>query len=414
MLQNIILLILYLIPLSLCQTTTQTKTPRLGVTGEACRQPEYCEGNRNCVDLEGAIQNIPCSKASESCICFPTPPQNCEVSNDCEARESCTRAPGLSAPICVSSVIIAYTPDLNKITGPEKRPTVSDSEGKSYYPCTSNSECVNPRQCALSDGPENNSACKPGQSCVCSPPFPQLCVDSTVCDNGEVCTKTEGISLCIAADVVAAVGELNPVGGVQGITPFPTPTNSPSPSAKSSNEVASPSPKSSTESSKSPTPSTSSITPSPSKSPGASTTVSPSPSSSVGSSPTPSKTPTSSPSPSRSPSAVCIDVRMLDHLPRNTLVFEEHRLAVVLCDDTGSCATPGHIVMWRGKAMMMRTYCGIVKGCKEQEMLVNSPKYRRQMRVNSKTAGLVYTAFAARYETNTEEHVLRLAVRLGL
>lgn len=111
--------------------------------------------------------------------------------------------------------------------------------------------------------------------------------------------------------------------------------------------------------------------------------------------------------------AVCIDAKALDHLDRKDLVFDQHAIANVLCDASGSCATRGHIVMFQGKAMMMQRYCDIVE-CVTREMEVNSPRYRRRLVVKSKTAGLVYTAFAARYETGAEELALKLAVKAGL
>lgn len=62
--------------------------------------------------------------------------------------------------------------------------------------------------------------------------------------------------------------------------------------------------------------------------------------------------------------------------------------------------------------MMMRTYC-VLNECSEHEMEVNSPKYRRGMRVNSNTAGLHFTSFAARYATKAEEVVIKMVVHAG-
>lgn len=108
--------------------------------------------------------------------------------------------------------------------------------------------------------------------------------------------------------------------------------------------------------------------------------------------------------------AVCVDADALDGLD---LVFREHVRGNVLCDSFGSCATAGHIVTFRNNAMMMKTYCGIV-GCTRKLMLVNSPRRVRGLRVPSRTDGLEYTAFAARYATRAEEVVLTIAVRVGL
>ena len=122
----------------------------------------------------------------------------------------------------------------------------------------------------------------------------------------------------------------------------------------------------------------------------------------------------SSPEPSPAPASnVCVDAKALAHLDTNNLVFPQHPVSRVLCDHSGSCATPGHIVQYNGQAMMMSTYCEGV-GCVERMMEVNSPRYQRGMRVGSKTEGLEYTVFAARYGTRGEEAVLVAAVRVGL
>lgn len=112
-------------------------------------------------------------------------------------------------------------------------------------------------------------------------------------------------------------------------------------------------------------------------------------------------------------SEICIDAEALRHMPREELVFSEHVMGRVLCDSEGSCATYGHIVVYHGRAMMMGTYCEMV-GCTGRAKHVNSPKYSRRRRVQSRTEGLEYTAFAARWETKVEERVLTAAVRIGL
>lgn len=110
---------------------------------------------------------------------------------------------------------------------------------------------------------------------------------------------------------------------------------------------------------------------------------------------------------------ICVDVDLLGHLDRKELVFEKHARARVLCDEAGSCATPGHVVRWGGRVGMMRSYCEEV-GCVEKVIWVNSPRYRVGLLVPTRTKGLAFTAFAARFETRAEEGVLAAAVRLGL
>lgn len=110
---------------------------------------------------------------------------------------------------------------------------------------------------------------------------------------------------------------------------------------------------------------------------------------------------------------VCIDAEALRHLDARDLVFTKPSIARVLCDSNRSCSTPGHVVVFTGKAMMMKTYCEMV-GCTEERMHVNSPRLSRRVRIPSNTRQLEYTGFAARYGTRAEEAFLATAVRIGL
>lgn len=113
-------------------------------------------------------------------------------------------------------------------------------------------------------------------------------------------------------------------------------------------------------------------------------------------------------------SNVCIDASLLSSFPSHRLVFPRHHQAYVLCDQHGSCATPGHVVVMNGVPMMMRTYCTRFSNCRRRIALVNSPRFKRALRIDSKTDGLVLTPFAAQYETSLEEHVLSTIIRLGM
>ena len=112
---------------------------------------------------------------------------------------------------------------------------------------------------------------------------------------------------------------------------------------------------------------------------------------------------------------ICVAVHHLNEegIEMSQRVFNTDRLANVLCDYNTSCATPGHMVMYNGRGMMMRSYCEIV-GCRPGIMRVNSPKFRKQIRLNSHSEGLVFTALAAKWGTATEERVLRGLIRLGV
>lgn len=101
-------------------------------------------------------------------------------------------------------------------------------------------------------------------------------------------------------------------------------------------------------------------------------------------------------------------------MSRDKLVFGEHRESKVLCDVNESCATRGHIVVYEGRAMMMKSYCEVVGRCVEKTMFVNSPKFVKGLVVASKSKGLHFTALAARFESRIEEQALKLVVRMGL
>lgn len=111
---------------------------------------------------------------------------------------------------------------------------------------------------------------------------------------------------------------------------------------------------------------------------------------------------------------VCIDASALEHLSSDELVYKEHRRSAVLCDINGSCATPGHMVTYKTKFMMMSSYCSQIGGCTKRVMSVNSPRHRRALKIASQTNDLEYTSLAAKYVTAAEEHVLKTLLRVGL
>ncbi|KAI0564610.1 hypothetical protein FGB62_25g144 [Gracilaria domingensis] len=111
--------------------------------------------------------------------------------------------------------------------------------------------------------------------------------------------------------------------------------------------------------------------------------------------------------------AVCIAAKSLSHMNREQLLYAKHYRARVLCDRQGSCATPGHMVLYKDRPMMMSSYCSQVP-CRFDIMPVNSPKYQRKLRIPSATGDLTFLAFAARHGTKTEETLLRTATRIGL
>ncbi|PXF44036.1 hypothetical protein BWQ96_06209 [Gracilariopsis chorda] len=99
---------------------------------------------------------------------------------------------------------------------------------------------------------------------------------------------------------------------------------------------------------------------------------------------------------------------------KNALLYKSDVLARVLCDENESCATPGHMVIYRERAMMMRSYCELAGKCTERFLKVNGLKYERGKRVGSLSDGLSFSALAARFESKMEELVLKTAVHIGL
>lgn len=106
-----------------------------------------------------------------------------------------------------------------------------------------------------------------------------------------------------------------------------------------------------------------------------------------------------------------MDTWALQHLQRDELAFRDSVWTKVLCEGVDNCATEGMIV-FSGMSMMMISYCRLTT-CFE-ELYVNSPKYKMGLRVDSNTQEFQYTAFTARYQTQAEERLLRVAVHAGL
>lgn len=214
--------------------------------------------------------------------------------------------------------------------------------------------------------------------CRCSPTQTISCSMSDVCPGGERCIREDSEkNICVACTAVIKF-EMETVDGNENCWKV------------NSEEPTSPLPVSS--------PSSSTVAPPAVVSPVASVA---------------SSSASASPSSGSSGDGVCVAVEHLAGLSSGDLTFAKHREAWVWCDVSGSCATGGHVVVWRGTAMRMRRYCDSVGGCIRRRMLVNSPRWRRRLRVESRTVGLKFTALAARWETALEEKMLATLVRLG-
>lgn len=112
---------------------------------------------------------------------------------------------------------------------------------------------------------------------------------------------------------------------------------------------------------------------------------------------------------------ICIAIDSLKHLSGIKYVFKSAKRAAVLCDHLETCATPSHIVIYKGQVLTMGDYCGFVDGgCTRKIKLVNSPKMESGLRLVSRQEHLVFTAFAAQFNTRIEKLFFRGIVNIGL
>lgn len=360
-----------------------------GVTGEQCELSSHCEGERICVLSEDALSQQPCEEG-EDCICVPaTGPDFCTAADECVARETCTKLPNVPDAACVSTVIVSNADDLEPVGGTPKKER-SAGAGFTLYPCSKTTECEGDRVCS-SVLDDSSKRCKDSESCFCVPEDLRSCKTSQECEGREVCAKLTEAQICVSEDVEAAIPEIEAVD----LKHMGEEEEAAEPSVSQDLEESMPTDGEDGEAS----PDASSADDEPSPSPDLLTAT-----------PTP---PSSGSDTGDVDGNTCIDAQALAHLPESSLAWTKHAWATVLCDAEGSCATEGHIVQFEGVAMRMASYCE-GRGCVEKRMLVNSPKYARGMRLLSRTQGLTYTAFAARYGTKVEEVLIAVALRAGL
>lgn len=109
---------------------------------------------------------------------------------------------------------------------------------------------------------------------------------------------------------------------------------------------------------------------------------------------------------------VCVAMTHLSHMPLSDLIFGTRRRAFVFCDGFDSFATPGHIVVYNDRPLMMRIFCSqyATKRCSKRVTVVNSPRMRGQLHIPSFPSELHFTALPANCETSFEEPVLGVLV----
>lgn len=381
-----------------------------------------------------------CEENEETCLCLAIQDdepvfEECDSRFDCSLlREQCVFVGLLS--ICVSNGVAATNffqraPIDPNVPEREFNPTL----GRERINCRKYEHCVGDLYCAQyvddaglpilpSDlsgppGPKNLKECnldpefrEEAKHCFCyGTNFKKMtrdcretgCIEGAVCAHDEEFNKTQ----CVSAAVEAAFFQFKAVP----LNPGVVPPSDPPPAPKSPSPTPSPSPIPETRGDTTPL-----VSPQvrPTPSPSAIAVLPSSPS--AMSSPIPeslSASPDSSGDEQQpTEEGVCIDVALLENVDRQALVFEDHQWALVLCDKQGSCATKGHMVEYKGKGMMMRSYCAQV-GCEQKKTWVNSPKYSIGKRVKTKTEDLEFAALAARWGTTFEERGLKTAMRLG-
>lgn len=351
------------------------------LTYDACKYDWNCKSPRRCTHLADSFLYGHCA-GRKSCVCKPLVTPACASDADCEDGEKCaTILDARSEPLCISRDALKnsteYVPVGNVVAAVPTPIDASNSTGYAGEACLSDTDCAAGRFCHhITEFPNNatDHCANNRRNCICKIRIDKLesCTSSMNCTYNEVCTMYEdtfpAFGSCVSARLVddgglqgrVELGE-RPTGPPESVSPVPSPSdpNGEKPCEGENCDNESPSPTAGDR------------------------------------------------------DAVCIDIKLLSSFKRSQLVYQEDIRASVLCDATGSCATPGHMTTFRGVAMSMRTYCREHGPCSRRTAWVNSPRMSVGIRVETRTSGLHMTAFAARYETWLEEAVLKRVIHLG-
>lgn len=353
---------------------------------DRCETFADCEGSRYCRDPD---TNRICDGGNR-CFCRPFPYENCSTSADCLSNDRCFQDTPTGR--CISCDV---TDDAYGLEPVDEGNCENDEHGSNVIPgyaftyCHDDAECVYPRKCQSpsSVGSTFGSCNIFSEWCACRDPTHYKCTTSNDCLENDRCVElNSGPSLCASCAYEAKVlyGTFVDEGNCESFPSAP----SQSISAKPSNA--------------------------PSESSASATSNSPSPTRS--SNPEESKSPeeSESPKPAETPS-VCIAAEDLVDFDGSDLVFAENRRGGVLCDQFDSCATPGHMVEFRGRSMSMKEYCAVDSiHCVKRIKFVNSPKMKMGLRIKSKSKHLMFTALSASKETWLETRILAAILRLGI
>lgn len=348
-----------------------SSTTGSGLALASCEEDTNCVAERRCSFMGANTQLSPCGGRT-SCVCLSPRLPFCLGNVHCLSGEVCANTPYGRLPICVSKVVEQITSNIEEIK-------IGAETGLTLETCVS--ECLGTRICALIRPDLTLARCPStvafNDVCACFPVEARACSSTSDCESAELCASNPffPITICVSREAEKAYDGIDETSVAPSSSPRPGVTvpvaTGPAGSGPSSDADISPE------------------------------TV-----------PAPSLDPESE-QPDGPSINICIDARALQHMDRKDLVFRYHVWSHVLCDEMGSCATSGHMVIFRGRRIMMQSYCEMVS-CDHRVVQVNSPKQRRALRVDSNTEGLQFTAFAARYGSRVEEMALAAAIRIGL
>lgn len=327
-----------------------------GITGQTCEYDWECKSPRRCQHI--AERQFGRCAGRQNCVCNPIIPAVCLSDTDCDDGEICVNVVGArSKPFCTGEDFLSRDKLLFRVQsdgGGNDDEIVTDEpieQGSKLAgePCFTNVDCRSGATCK--HVMEEFAACEGRRGCVCNDP--SECHKNSDCAPGEMCYIKTDASLSILPTCLSESVVQASTWKYNLVEPEETSEATPTSDDNESED-----------------------------------------------------------------DEVCIDADALLHVPVSELVYGRHgRRATVLCNSDGSCATPGHLVEWQGSNMLMRTYCArwAPNGCVRKVMRVNSPvmRWNKRIRVPSKTGGLHYSAFAARFGTNVEEILLRAIVRVG-
>lgn len=385
-------------------TGNATKTPDgNGVHLDLCEYDWDCMSPLRCTHVTDEYGGC---AGRRGCQCKPLVNSFCSSDSDCTTNgEVCAKyIDGNSRPFCVSANYMDVTTNGLvavdfKSTKPERPIDTFKLTGDT---CIDNSGCSGNRTCKHNT--EAFGLCNQRNFCSCVADEPQACNTTADCTTmGELCAEITGVGP-IGGTCVSTLSFDADVSGTRreiGVRNTPPPTRTPSPSASPSGEPI-------PEETPIPTDDEPESTAGP-------VTID------AGGSPevedaTPTAESVTDPSgtiPSAEPTPeeeneICVDQKLLEGFAPSELVYKMARRAAVLCDATATCATPGHMVVFRESAMSMQMYCDMhaASGCDKRVRWVNSPRMKYGIRIASTTDGLQMTAHAARYGSELEQVVL--------